>query len=85
MVNLSDIQNLGKKVVDANILRSAGLIRRVNSPVKLLGNGTIKIATTISVEKASASAISAIESAGGKVILTAKPKMITKRKKEFNK
>ncbi|MCX6804650.1 MAG: 50S ribosomal protein L15 [Patescibacteria group bacterium] len=85
VVNLSDIQNLGKKVVDANILRSAGLIRRVNSPVKLLGNGTIKIATTISVEKASASAISAIESAGGKVILTAKPKMITKRKKEFNK
>lgn len=50
------------------------MIRRLNSPVKLLGNGTIKVAASITVDKASQSAVKAVEKAGGKVVVTAKPK-----------
>lgn len=67
VVNLSDIEELGKKTIDAKVLQDAGLVRRTNSPIKLLGNGTIKIAANITVDKASQSAIKAVEKAGGKV------------------
>lgn len=70
VVNLSDIEELGKKTVDAKVLQESGLVRRTNSPIKLLGNGTIKIAADITVDKASRSAIKAVEKAGGKVTVT---------------
>lgn len=82
IVNLSDIQDLAKKTVDAKILESAGLIRKNNNPVKLLGGGTIKIASNISVNKASDSAVKAVEKAGGKVVivsLSKPPKPSTKQ------
>ena len=74
VVNLNDIEDLGKKTVNAEVLKEAGLIRRLNSPVKLLGNGTIKVAASITVDKASQSAVKAVEKAGGKVVVTAKQK-----------
>ena len=74
VVNLNDIEDLGKKTVNPEVLKEAGLIRRLNAPVKLLGNGTIKVSSNITVDKASSSAIKAVEEAGGKVIVTAKPK-----------
>ena len=74
VVNLSDIEDLGKKIVNPEVLKSAGLIRKANSPVKLLGNGTIKLAANISVDKASSSAIKAVEKAGGKVNITKQSK-----------
>lgn len=76
IVNLSDIEDIGKKTVDPKTLEEAGVIRKSNSPVKLLGGGTIKIAASISVNKASASAVKAVEKAGGKVVIidTAKAK-----------
>jgi large subunit ribosomal protein L15 len=67
VVNLSDIEELGKKTIDAKVLHEAGLVRKTNSPIKLLGSGTIKIAANITVDKASASAVKAVEKAGGKV------------------
>ncbi|MFC3831997.1 MULTISPECIES: 50S ribosomal protein L15 [Deinococcus] len=58
-------------VFDRNVLEIAGLVRRKNWPVKLLASGEIKRAVTVHVDAASASAIKAIEAAGGSVILPA--------------
>lgn len=70
VVNISDLEDLGKKTVDTKVLEDAGVIRTGKNPLKLLGNGTIKSAVTITVDKASASAVAAVEKAGGKVIIT---------------
>lgn len=45
----------------------AGLVRRSEKFVKLLGDGDLTVALTVRVHKASASAIAKIEAAGGKV------------------
>lgn len=67
VVNLDDIETLGKKTVTPEVLKDAGLIRKAKQPVKLLGSGTIKLAVNIKVDGASKSAIKAVEKAGGKV------------------
>jgi large subunit ribosomal protein L15 len=83
VVNISDLEDLNKKTVDAKVLEDAGIIRTSKSPVKLLASGTIKTAVTVTVDKASASAVSAVEKAGGKVIIAqAKPKTQKPAKKE---
>jgi large subunit ribosomal protein L15 len=51
------------------VLELAGLVRRKNRPVKLLGSGDIARAVTIHVDAASEGAVKAVEAAGGKVIL----------------
>jgi large subunit ribosomal protein L15 len=51
-------------------LRSAGLVRGGLAGVRLLGNGEIKTAVTITVAGASASAKAAIEAAGGSITTT---------------
>ena len=58
-------------VVDRAWLKRQGLVRRTG-PVKLLGKGEIKVALTIQVDAASASATKAIEAAGGRVEPVAK-------------
>jgi large subunit ribosomal protein L15 len=60
-----------KGTIDAEALTKAGVIRRARDGVRLLGMGEIKSAVTISVAGASASAVAAIEKAGGKVVLPA--------------
>ncbi len=70
VVNVGD---LGEMSAGAEIgpldLVAAGLLRRNHLPVKLLADGEISLALTISVHKASASAVQKIEAAGGKVVL----------------
>jgi large subunit ribosomal protein L15 len=56
-----------KKPIDAKALIAAGVIRRERDGVRLLGHGEIKAKLDISVYSASASALKAIEAAGGKV------------------
>jgi large subunit ribosomal protein L15 len=56
--------------VDRAWLKQAGIVRRPG-PIKLLAGGEIKTAMTVRVEAASGAAMKAIESAGGKVELTA--------------
>ena len=60
-----------KGTIDAEALTKAGIIRRARDGVRLLGKGEIKSAVTISVAGASASAVAAVEKAGGKVVLPA--------------
>lgn len=53
--------------VDVDTLKAKGIIKHIDEPVKVLGNGEIAKALTIKVDKVSASAKSKIEAAGGKV------------------
>jgi large subunit ribosomal protein L15 len=57
------------KTIDAVGLVAAGLIRRPLDGVRLLGKGDITSAVTIEVVGSSASALAAVEKAGGKVVV----------------
>jgi large subunit ribosomal protein L15 len=63
-----------KKAIDAKALVASGVIRRERDGVRLLGKGELKAKIDITVYSASASAVKAVEAAGGKVTITAKPK-----------
>ncbi len=70
IVNLRDLDRVGDvSPVTAEVLWEKGLIRDPQKPVKLLGDGQVTVAFQIEVEKASKSAVAAIEAAGGKVQL----------------
>ena len=56
-----------KKAIDADALIAAGVIRRAQDGVRLLGHGEIKGKLNLTVWSASASAVKAIEDAGGSV------------------
>ena len=49
-------------------LREAGIVKSARKPVKVLGDGEIKVALTVEVDRVSASARAKIEAAGGSVI-----------------
>ncbi|MBB5236265.1 50S ribosomal protein L15 [Deinococcus budaensis] len=69
VINLSQLADLEGETFDRAALELAGLVRRKNRPVKLLGRGEISRAVTLHVDAASASAVQAIEAAGGRVVL----------------
>jgi large subunit ribosomal protein L15 len=52
--------------VTPELLQDAGLLRKGKSPVKVLGNGDLKIALTVHAHKYTGSAAQKIEAAGGK-------------------
>ncbi len=56
-----------KQPIDAKALIAAGVIRRERDGVRLLGLGELKQKIDITVWSASASAVKAVEAAGGKV------------------
>lgn len=58
--------------IDAEALKAAGVIRRVRDGVRLLGGGELGTAVTISVAGASASAVTAVEKAGGSIAVAGK-------------
>jgi large subunit ribosomal protein L15 len=63
----------GKAAVTAEALQAAGLIRRVHDGVRLLGEGEIKAKLAFEVAGATASAVKAVEAAGGSVTIVAVP------------
>jgi large subunit ribosomal protein L15 len=63
-----------KHPVTAESLIKAGIVAHARDGIRLLGKGEIKAKVELTVAGASKSAIAAIEKAGGKVTLTAKPK-----------
>lgn len=76
-INLDKIQGLidGGKIknnITKAALVSAGIIKTEKVLVKLLNKGALKTGITIEVDAASKSAISAVEKAGGKVIIIPK-------------
>lgn len=67
-VNLEVLNKLDAGTeVTPEILFKAGILRKKNLPVKLLGNGKLEKALKIRVNKFSAAAKAAVESAGGTV------------------
>ena len=74
VVNLSDLSAFKEgTVVNEQLLRESKLIRGQGAGLKLLGDGELKHALTIEVDKVSASAREKIEKAGGSVTLREKP------------
>ncbi|MDD2745230.1 MAG: 50S ribosomal protein L15 [Candidatus Gracilibacteria bacterium] len=72
VVNLSDLAELAAlkiTTVDAVVLAEHGYIRKNGNPLKVLANGKLDIAVTITANKASKEALEQIQKAGGKVEL----------------
>ena len=61
-----------KQPIDAAALKAAGVIRREKDGVRLLGEGSLTAAVTITVYSATASAAKAIADAGGSLTTTKK-------------
>ena len=80
-VNLGMVQKFidakkldGKKVVDHEALKAAGLARGGKDGVRLLGKGELKAQVKFKVAGASKGAVEAVEKAGGSVEVTAPKK-----------
>ena len=71
VVNVSTLQaweNVdGTEVLTKEVLQAKGIIRNLNQPVKLLGDGELSKALKIEVDQASAAAIEKVKAAGGEV------------------
>lgn len=63
-----------KQPITNETLAAAGVVAKSKDGVRVLGKGELKAKVELTVAGASKSAIAAIEKAGGKVTLTAKPK-----------
>lgn len=71
-----------KKTVTVDALAEAGIIKKVKDGVRLLGQGELKTRLTIEVTGASASAVKAVEKAGGSVSIVELPKRAPKPKED---
>ena len=71
-VNVAVLQAIAEEnkleVITLDVLREAGYAGK-NELVKVLGNGEIKTAVTVTADAFSKSAISKIEAAGGKAVV----------------
>ncbi|MGN0605189.1 MAG: 50S ribosomal protein L15 [Oscillospiraceae bacterium] len=68
VINVSDLNKFKDgTVVDTELLKAAGIIKKINDGVKVLGNGELTAKNlTVKAVKFSASAVEKIEKAGGK-------------------
>ena len=67
IINVSDLNKFTDgTVVDAELLKAAGLIKKEYDGVKVLGNGDVTSKVTVKAAKFSQSAVEKIEKAGGK-------------------
>jgi large subunit ribosomal protein L15 len=66
VVNVRDLSRFEPGEVTVETLRAAGLIKKPDLPVKILGTGEIEKAYTVKAAAFSKSAVSKIEAAGGK-------------------
>lgn len=83
VVNVKDLEKFDNgATVDAEALVEKGLVAKKNLPVKILGDGDLSKKLTIKVEKVTKSAEEKITKAGGKLELSAKPKVKAEQKTE---
>lgn len=67
IINVSDLNKFKDgTVVDADLLKAAGLIKKEYNGVKVLGNGDLTSKVTVKAAKFSQTALEKIEKAGGK-------------------
>ena len=67
VVNLERLAGLGESEITPDTLRKAGVVSSKKSLVKILGEGELSTALTVSAHKFSKSAQEKIEKAGGKI------------------
>jgi large subunit ribosomal protein L15 len=67
VVNLERLAGLGESTITPEVLAKAGLIKRAEQLVKILGEGEVSSALTVHAHKFSKSAQEKIAKAGGKV------------------
>jgi large subunit ribosomal protein L15 len=74
-VNVAALARFDKGTeVTPELLKQAGLIRTIRQDVKILGNGELSVALTVSAHRVSATAREKIEAAGGSITLLREPK-----------
>ena len=67
VINVSDLAKFKEgTVVDTELLKAAGIIKKADNGVKVLGNGELNVNLTVKAAAFSASAKEKIEKAGGK-------------------
>lgn len=66
IVNVADLARVSGAEVTATALKEAGLVKKVDQPIKILGNGDLDKALTVKANKFTKSAVAKIEQAGGK-------------------
>ena len=66
IVSLERLAELGETTINPEVLRKAGVIK-TKHPVKVLGDGELSVALTVSAHKFSKSAQEKITKAGGKI------------------
>jgi len=69
IVNVGDLGLVEENNIDIDMMLDYGLIRSAKTPVKVLGDGEISSEKEISANAFSKSAVSKIESAGGKAVV----------------
>jgi large subunit ribosomal protein L15 len=67
VVNLDKLAGLGESTITPEVLAKAGVIKRAEQLVKILGDGELSSALTVQAHKFSKSAQEKIKKAGGKV------------------
>jgi large subunit ribosomal protein L15 len=70
-VSLDQLANIGQEKVTNAAVKKAGLITTETQAVKVLGNGEVTKKLTVELQAATASAIAALEKAGGSFTVTA--------------
>lgn len=67
ILNVDDLNRFeAGTVVTPEMLKEAGIIKKLKDGVKVLGNGTLEKSVTVQAHKFSKTAVEKIESAGGK-------------------
>jgi len=66
IVNLADLSRCEGTEITPDALKAAGLIKKTEAPVKILGNGELDKAYTVRAAAFSKPALAKIEKAGGK-------------------
>jgi large subunit ribosomal protein L15 len=67
VVNVERLAGLGESTVTPEVLKKAGIIKRLEQRIKVLGEGELSSALTVHAHKFSKSAQEKIAKAGGKV------------------
>ena len=70
IVNVGDLGRVEGTEIDRDALVKAGLVRSSSDLIKILGEGEVSAALTVTADKFSASAKEKIEKAGGKVVVS---------------
>ncbi len=69
IVNLSTLELINLKKIDANILVEKGVVKSAFASIKILGDGDLSKSIEVTASSFSKSAIEKIEKAGGKAII----------------